>query len=177
VRASEKDTSGTPSPCWTGGAGSIWPSRRQVNVKRQRGVSTWSVNVVGATQRGGGDNCRVRTRRRAAAGALQCIRPATSASTSMHPVGVIEHVHAHHSKDDEHNHGGHDPHDPHFGFFSVLLILVCHRFLLLARAQFSRSCPTPVQYSGNLIVHAYSSLTERPAATVYSKAPRPDGHA
>jgi hypothetical protein len=31
--------------------------------------------------------------------------------------------------------------------------------------------------SGNLIVHAYSSLTERPAATVHSKAPRPNGHA
>jgi hypothetical protein len=50
---------------------------------------------------------------------------ATSASPSVHPVGVCQHVEAHQSKDNEHNRGGHDPHHAHFGFFS-LLILVCH---------------------------------------------------
>jgi hypothetical protein len=48
---------------------------------------------------------------------------------SVHPVGVRQHVEAHQSKDNEHNHGGHDPHYAHFGFF-FLLILVCHGFLL-----------------------------------------------
>jgi hypothetical protein len=54
---------------------------------------------------------------------------ATSASHSVHPVGVRQHVEAHQSKDNEHNYGGHDPHYAHFGFF-FLLILVCHGFLL-----------------------------------------------
>jgi hypothetical protein len=55
---------------------------------------------------------------------------ATSASQSVHPVGVRQHVEAHQSKDNEHNHGGHDPHYAHFGFFSVSFIWACHRFLL-----------------------------------------------
>src|SRR6478736_808086 len=52
-----------------------------------------------------------------------------SASHSVHPVGVSQHVHAHQPKYDEHNHGGHDPHYPHVGFFTVLFILVWHPFL------------------------------------------------
>jgi hypothetical protein len=52
-----------------------------------------------------------------------------SASHSVHPVGVSQHVHAHQPKYDEHNHGGHDPHYAHVGFFSVLFILVWHPFL------------------------------------------------
>jgi len=52
-----------------------------------------------------------------------------SASHSVHPVGVSQHVHAHQPKYDEHNHGGHDPHYAHVGFFSALLILVWHSFL------------------------------------------------
>jgi hypothetical protein len=55
---------------------------------------------------------------------------ATSASQSVHPVGMRQHVEAHQSKDNEHNHGGHDPHYAHFGFFSVSFIWACHRFLL-----------------------------------------------
>jgi hypothetical protein len=54
---------------------------------------------------------------------------AISASHSVHPVGVSQHVHAHQPKYDEHNHGGHDPHDAHVGFFSVLFILVWHPVL------------------------------------------------
>lgn len=46
-----------------------------------------------------------------------------SASHSVHPVGVSQHVHAHQPKYDEHNHAGHDPHYAHVGFFSVLFIL------------------------------------------------------
>src|SRR5215813_7975143 len=49
-----------------------------------------------------------------------------SASHSVHPVGVSQHVHAHQPKYDEHNHGGHDPHYTHVGFFSALLIPVWH---------------------------------------------------
>src|SRR6266571_4839365 len=49
---------------------------------------------------------------------------ATSASQSVHPVGVRQHVAARYSKDNKHNHGGHDPHHAHFGFFSVSFIVV-----------------------------------------------------
>jgi hypothetical protein len=40
------------------------------------------------------------------------------ASHSVRPVGVRQHVEAHQSKDNEHNHGTHDPHDTHFGFLT-----------------------------------------------------------
>src|SRR5262249_61608753 len=61
----------------------------------------------------------------------QNVRPSVlSASHSVHPVGVRQHVEAHQSKDKEHNHRAHDPHDAHFGFLSVLFILVWHPFLL-----------------------------------------------
>src|SRR5262249_2637202 len=55
---------------------------------------------------------------------------ASSALRSMHPIGVRQHVPAHQSKYDEHNHGGHDPHHTHFGFIIVSFILVRHLSLL-----------------------------------------------
>jgi hypothetical protein len=43
---------------------------------------------------------------------------------------VSEHIHAHQSKDDEHNHRGHDPHDTHFRFLSISFTLIGRRIPL-----------------------------------------------
>src|SRR5262249_31998158 len=59
-----------------------------------------------------------------------CFAIASSALHSMHPIRVCQHVHAHQSKYDEHNHSGHNPHHTHFGFFVVSFVLVRHLFLL-----------------------------------------------
>src|SRR5262249_4293805 len=79
---------------------------------------------------------------------------ASSALRSMHPIGVRQHVPAHQSKYDEHNHSGHDPHHTHFGFFIVSFILVRHLFLLNLS-----STVTPQHHCRNLVISAYVSLT------------------
>jgi hypothetical protein len=77
----------------------------------------------------------------------------------MHPVGVRQHVPAHQSKDDHNNYSGHDPHYPHFGFFTVMCILLYHRFLFFPRSIALALAWRRYNIAGNLIVRAYSSLT------------------
>ena len=93
---------------------------------------------------------------------------ATSASQSVHPVGVRQHVEAHQSQNYEHNHGGHHPHYAHFGFF-FLLILVCHGFLLFFSSVALALIWRSYNVLGNLIIPAYSSLTEQFATAAPTK--------
>jgi hypothetical protein len=88
----------------------------------------------------------------------------------VHPVGVRQHVEAHQSKDNQHNHGAHDPHDAHFGFLSVLFILVWHPFP-------PELCPRPFVLTLDvaqrnvgeiLFVSAYVSLTAYPQSALKS---------
>src|SRR5215468_10385128 len=89
-----------------------------------------------------------------------------SASHSVHPVGVSQHVHAHQPKYDEHNHGGHDPHYAHVGFFSVLFILVWHPFLpnLFSTVAVTLLRTGTATLQENLFVSAYVNLTEQVAS-------------
>src|SRR5262249_15272840 len=86
-----------------------------------------------------------------------------SASHSVHPVGVSQHVHAHQPKYDEHNHGGHDPHYAHVGFFSVLFILVWHPFLpnLFSTVVVTLLRTGAATLREDLFASAYVNLTEQ----------------
>jgi len=87
-----------------------------------------------------------------------CFAIASSALHSMHPIRVCQHVHAHQSKYDEHNHSGHNPHHTHFGFFVVSFVLVRHLFLLIV------DCFSSARHCKNLAVSAYVSLTVQTAS-------------
>jgi len=81
---------------------------------------------------------------------------------------VRQHVEAHQSQNYEHNHGGHHPHYAHFGFF-FLLILVCHGFLLFFSSVALALIWRSYNVLGNLIIPAYSSLTEQFATAAPTK--------
>ena len=50
----------------------------------------------------------------------------------MHPVRVRPHVDPHYCKDEDYDRNGHDPHHAHVGFFTILLVLLCHGVLRIA---------------------------------------------
>ena len=78
----------------------------------------------------------------------------------MKPIGVSQHVKAHQTNDNEHNHGGHDPHDTHFFFLSVFFTLLDRMFVSAV------SCARKT-FRDILTARDYSSLTEETLNTSF----------